>query len=86
MNTFRGKTVYSDAQHLHVELEDGRVISTPMEWYEDLQKASPDQLSDYQFICQNTGIEWSETGFPSRRASGNPISTEGLSPGDKSPG
>ena len=58
MNTFRGKTVYSDAQHLHVELEDGRVISTPMEWYEDLQKASPDQLSDYQFICQNTGIEW----------------------------
>ena len=129
MNTFRGKTVYSDAQYLHVELEDGRVISTPMEWYEDLQKASPDQLSDYQFICQNTGIEWpgldyhlsiesmmaahivlvpraaglgmrggrlrlamsqeaaaSETGFPSRRASGNQINTEGLSPGDKSPG
>jgi len=58
MNTFRGKTIHFDLHYLHVELEDGRIISTPMEWYKELQQASPEQLSDCRFICRNTGIEW----------------------------
>ncbi|MDM8523512.1 DUF2442 domain-containing protein [Desulfococcaceae bacterium HSG8] len=58
MNTFRGKAVRFDGNYLHVELEDGRIISTPMGWYKELRQASPEQLSDYRFICHNTGIEW----------------------------
>jgi hypothetical protein len=54
----KGKAVHFDARYLHVELEDGRIISTPMDWYKDLQSATMSQLKDYTFICRGTGIEW----------------------------
>ncbi len=54
----KGKEVHFDDEYLHVKLEDGRIISTPMEWYEALKKASLTELKDYKFICMNTGIEW----------------------------
>ena len=54
----KGKEVHFDDEYLHVKLEDGRIISTPIEWYEPLKKASITQLKDYKFICLNTGIEW----------------------------
>ena len=54
----KGKEVHFDDEYLHVKLEDGRIISTPMEWYEPLKNASISQLKDYTFICMNTGIEW----------------------------
>jgi len=40
---------------VHVELDDGRVILTPMSWYQELQAATFKQLTHYQFICQGTG-------------------------------
>jgi hypothetical protein len=54
----KGKAVPFDDRYLHVELEDGRIISTPMEWYKDLQSATMSQLKGYTFICRGTGIEW----------------------------
>ena len=33
----KGKAVHFDDRYLHVELEDGRVILTPMSWYKQLQ-------------------------------------------------
>ena len=54
----KGKEVHFDDEYLHVKLEDGRIISTPLDWYEPLQKASIDELKNYKFICMNTGIEW----------------------------
>jgi hypothetical protein len=54
----KGKEVHFDDEYLHVKLEDNRIISTPMEWYEPLKKASITQLKEYKFICMNTGIEW----------------------------
>lgn len=63
MNTFAGKSIHFDDQYLHVELKDGRVISTPMRWYRELQKASLKQLGHYRFICQGTGIEWPELDY-----------------------
>ena len=40
MNTLvKGKSVHFDDKHLSVELDDGRVISTPMMWYKELQSA-----------------------------------------------
>ncbi|MCK5190936.1 MAG: DUF2442 domain-containing protein [Methylococcales bacterium] len=59
MNTMiKGKSVHFDDRYLHVELEDGRLISTPMNWYKELQEATVKEVSDYVFICQATGIEW----------------------------
>ena len=54
----KGKEVHFDDEYLHVKLEDNRIISTPIEWYEPLKKASITQLKDYKLICMNTGIEW----------------------------
>ena len=58
MNSFIGKSVHFDDKYLHVELNDGRIISTPLEWYPELRNASIAQLSEYAFICSGTGIEW----------------------------
>ena len=54
----QGKAVHFDDRYLHVELADGRVISTPMAWYKPLQDASIQELKNYRFICKDTGIEW----------------------------
>ncbi len=47
----KGKEVHFDEEYLHVKLEDNRIISTPIEWYEP-------QIKEYKLICLNTGIEW----------------------------
>ena len=54
----KGKEVHFDDEYLHVKLEDNRIISTPMEWYEPLKKASITELKNYKLICMDTGIEW----------------------------
>ncbi len=54
----KGKEVHFDENYLHVTLEDGRIISTPLSWYEPLQNASINELKNYTFICKGTGIEW----------------------------
>jgi hypothetical protein len=64
MNTLtKGKAVHFNDQYLTVELDDGRVISTPMHWYGELQEASFRQLKNNKFICQGTGIEWPEIDY-----------------------
>ena len=54
----KGTEVHFDDEYLHVKLEDGRMISTPMEWYKPLKKATLAELKNYKLICMNTGIEW----------------------------
>ena len=63
MNTLQGKKVYFDQNYLHVELKDGRIISTPLKWYRELGKATLDQLKNYHFICRGTGIEWNDIDY-----------------------
>ncbi len=59
----KGKSVRFDDQYLHVELEDGRIILTPMTWYKELTAASLKQLGNYKFICDGTGIEWPDIDY-----------------------
>jgi hypothetical protein len=54
----KGKEVHFDENYLHVKLEDNRIISTPIDWYEPLKKATISELKDYKLICMDTGIEW----------------------------
>jgi len=63
MPGFKGKSVHIDDRHLHVELEDGRVISTPIHWYPELERASIEAFRRYRFICDATGIEWEDIDY-----------------------
>lgn len=58
-----GKAIHFDDRYLHVELDDGRIISTPMGWYKELQSATLRQLCNYVFICRGTGIEWPDLDY-----------------------
>ncbi|WP_409524021.1 DUF2442 domain-containing protein [Nitrincola sp. MINF-07-Sa-05] len=58
MNGLAGKQVHFDDHFLHVDLVDGRRISTPMSWYPELEQSPVKALRDYVFICDATGIEW----------------------------
>ena len=55
IGSVKGKTVHFDDRYLHVELDDGRVISTPM--------ATMQQLKNFTFICRGTGIEWPDIDY-----------------------
>ena len=63
MNSLAGKEVHFDDRYLHVTLRDGRIISTPMQWYPDLKKASLKDLRHYRFICKGVGIEWPDLDY-----------------------
>ena len=43
---------------LHVTLQDGRIIATPLDWYPRLVAAIPEQLANYELGL--TGIYWPE--------------------------
>jgi len=57
--SIKGKSVRFDDPYLVVELEDGRVISTPLDWYPELQRASGEQRAQWKFFGRGTAIEWS---------------------------
>jgi hypothetical protein len=63
MNSLTGKAVHFDDRYLHVELSDGRIISTPMGWYPELQRATMEQIASFEFICAGTGIEWASIDY-----------------------
>ena len=63
MNTLKAKEVHFTDNYLNVELNDGRVIATPFDWYPELHKATLQQLKKYKFICRGTGIEWEELDY-----------------------
>lgn len=59
----KAKEVHFDEEYLHVKLEDGRIISTPISWYPPLLNASIAQLKTCRLICMDTGIEWEELDY-----------------------
>ncbi len=59
----KGKEVHFDDTYLHVTLDDGRIISTPISWYKQLQNATIEELKNYKFICKKTGIEWEKLDY-----------------------
>ncbi|QKF64758.1 DUF2442 domain-containing protein [Campylobacter corcagiensis] len=58
MSILRAKDVKFDEFYLNVELDDGRIISTPLSWYKEFLNATIKQMKDWHFICDKTGIEW----------------------------
>lgn len=56
----KATNVKFDEDYLIVYLEDGRIIQTPLKWYKELENASLKELKKWHFICDNTGIEWTD--------------------------
>lgn len=53
-----GKSVEITNDYLSVTLRDGRVISTPLEWYPRLQRGTPEQRATWKWIADGIGINW----------------------------
>lgn len=43
---------------LVVQLEDGRAVHVPLEWFPKLRDATPAQLADFRLIGHGVGIHW----------------------------
>ena len=43
-----------------VQLEDGRELSVPLEWFRKLRNATREQLEKWRFIGKGEGIHWEE--------------------------
>lgn len=63
MNILKANTVHFTDRYLNIELNDGRIISTPLEWYPELYAATVRQLKNYTLICRGTGIEWPDLDY-----------------------
>jgi len=46
------------ADHLVVELDDGRTISAPLEWYPRLAHGTPEERDNYEIWGEGTAISW----------------------------
>lgn len=56
----RAKTVFFDADMMHVSLFDGRVISVPLSWFPVLSGATPEQRLKCEIGGAGTGLHWPE--------------------------
>ncbi len=45
-------------ERLFVDLEDGRTISVPLEWYPRLGRGTPAQRADWLIIGPGWGLHW----------------------------
>lgn len=45
---------------MSVDLEDGRTITVPLEWYPRLGRATPEQRRNWQIAGAGSGIHWPE--------------------------
>ncbi|OJU40858.1 MAG: hypothetical protein BGN97_16875 [Microbacterium sp. 69-10] len=50
--------VHVDQDQLHVRLQDGRTISTPLDWFPLLAAASAEQRAAWRIIGAGEGIHW----------------------------
>ena len=52
------RRVWSDETRVYVELNDGRVVGSPLAWFPRLQKATPEQRNQYELVAGGYGIHW----------------------------
>ncbi len=56
----RAKCVRFEGDTLHVDLTDGRTISTPISWYPRLLHASPEERERWELLGGGYGIHWED--------------------------
>ena len=73
----RVKDVRVSTDALSVDLEDGRTITVPLDWYPRLLHATPQQRSNWEICGAGYGIQWPNID--------EHLSTEGLLRGAPAP-
>lgn len=63
---------------LMVVLADGRRLSVPLAWFPRLQRATPNERSNFELLGEGIGIHWPEID--------EDLSVEGLFRGVRAPG
>ena len=58
--TVFAKDVRIDAKRLHVQLSDGREISTPRSWFPRLLHGTKEERNNWRLIGQGQGIHWED--------------------------
>lgn len=53
-----GKSLQITDEYLTVTLQDGRMISTPLEWYPRLHRATPADRAAWEWDGDGIGIHW----------------------------
>src|SRR5260221_10811468 len=52
------RRVTFDDNMLHCELQDGRIISVPLNWYPRLRAATAQQRNQWELFAGGVGIHW----------------------------
>lgn len=52
------KKVWFDNDQLFVELNDDRIIGTPINWYPNLRKGTISQIQNYEIKGEGAYIHW----------------------------
>ena len=50
--------VWFDNEKIFIELNDQRVIGTPIIWYPNLSKGTPEQMKNYELRGEGRWIHW----------------------------
>ncbi|MDQ3683354.1 MAG: DUF2442 domain-containing protein [Bacteroidota bacterium] len=54
------KKVWFEGDKIFVELNDSRVIGTPIDWYPNLRKGTSEQLTKFELWNNGQWIHWEE--------------------------
>ncbi|GAB3643114.1 DUF2442 domain-containing protein [Spirosoma arcticum] len=57
---FTAQRVWFDETRVYVELNDGRVVGSPLAWFPRLQQATSEQRNRYELVAGGCGIHWEE--------------------------
>lgn len=54
------KKVWFEEDKIFVELNDGHIVGTPLDWYPNLSKGTPEQRLQYELWENGKWIHWEE--------------------------
>ncbi len=54
------KAVWFDDNRIFIELKDGRIIGSPIEWFPNLRKGTIGQMKKYELWEDGKWIHWEE--------------------------
>ncbi|WP_019988254.1 DUF2442 domain-containing protein [Rudanella lutea] len=57
---FTARRVWFDEERIFVELNDGRIVGSPLHWFPLLDKATPQQRNHYELVGDGYAIRWDE--------------------------
>ena len=56
----KAKKVWFDEKNMWVSLNDGRMLAIPKNWFPRLNRATEEQLKNYEFSGDGIGIHWED--------------------------